>query len=74
MMLLISVDFADDSKISEMLLFIASVSEVIGDERRKKVKALALAGDQRVVAAMLEHRGTGSSAFLVETLDLILSA
>jgi hypothetical protein len=55
------------------LLFIASVSTEIGDERRKKVKALALSGDKRVVAAMLEYRGTGSSTNLIETLDLILS-
>ena len=61
---------ADESKLSEQLLFWESVA--LSDEKRRAAKALVLKGDKRVHAAMMAYRSSNSLPLLEETVDLIL--
>ncbi len=63
---------ADAETISRLLVFLDSMSESLGDQRRVALKKLALQSDIRVIAAMEEYNTSQSISALLETVDILL--
>jgi hypothetical protein len=60
------------SSLDDLMLFIHSVSEVVGEERKAKLKMLVLnGGDHKVRAIMAEYSLTSSSSDLNQSIDLV---
>lgn len=67
--------FADESasSLDDLILFIHSVSDVVGQDRKTKMKSLVLnGGGDKVRAIMAEYLHTNSSADLNQSVDLVV--
>ena len=54
------------------MLFIHSISDVVGEDRKAKLKTLVLnGGDHKVRAIMAEYALTSSSSDLNQSIDLV---
>lgn len=54
------------------MLFIHTVAQVVGEDRKAKLKTLVLnGGEHKVRAIMAEYSATNSAADLIQSVDLV---
>jgi hypothetical protein len=63
-----------DESLDELMLFVHTIAQVVGEERKTKLKSLVLnGGDIKVRAIMAEYTATNSTADLNQSIDLVVS-
>ena len=65
-------DADSSNSLDDLMRFIHEVSNIVGDDRKAKLKTLVLnGGDHKVKAIMTEFHLTKSASDLIQSIDLV---